>query len=390
MNDPADLGMATTRVPMPDGAGDLHVRFAGPEDATPVLLLHGFPETGFGWRHQVPALLEAGYRVLVPDQRGYGRSDRPAGMTRYHLDRLVDDAVAVGKALAPHRRPHVVGHDWGAAVAFALAQERPHRLRSLTICNGPPVQVLRAAPFHDPLQVMRSWYIFLFQLPWLPERLLSQGPGLRLLEETTDTAEELDVYRKAWSDPDAWRAALHWYRAALWGAPSPQGAIVAPTLILWGDDDPALGDRLVGPALGLARDARLMRLGPGFGHWTPHRARRQVTEALLDHLAVHGGPDPYLYRLSSRADWEQASNPWSGGPLDQTDGYLHLSTAAQVPGTRARFFADVEDTVVLRVDPDRLDPHGLRWERTPHGGPFPHLYRPLPHHAVVDVLSRDP
>lgn len=387
----ADLGLDVSRVPMADGAGTLHVRHGGPTDAAPVLLLHGFPETGFGWRHQVGPLRDAGYRVLVPDQRGYGRSDRPRGVSHYVVDRMVDDAIAVLDALGEGRAAHVVGHDWGGAVAWQLARTRPEAVRSLTVCNCPPADVLLRAPLFDPVQLLRSWYILFFQLPWLPERLLHRGAGLRLLQDALDDKDEAAVYREAWSDPDAWRAALDWYRAAMRRRARRPGPAHAPTLLLWGSGDEALGDSLAGPALGAARDGRLLRIaeadGRRVGHWTPSRGRRTVTPALLHHLATHGGADPFLYRIVTASAWEEAADPWPGGPLDLQDGFLHLSTAAQVPGTLARFFADVPDVRVLAVDPRKLDPETLRWEVGPDGGPFPHLYGPLPHEAVVEVRA---
>jgi len=382
-----DLGLQTTRVPMADGQGTLHVRVGGPEDAAPVLLLHGFPETGFGWRHQVPLLLEAGHRVIVPDQRGYGRSDRPRGIRHYRLDRMVDDAVAVLDAVAGSQAAHVVGHDWGGAVSWALAQHRPEVVRSLTVCNCPPVDVLLRAPLFDPAQLLRSWYILFFQLPWLPQRLLARGAGMGILRGTITSDAERAVYAAAWRDPDAWRAALDWYRASLRRPFRPKGPVLAPTLLLWGSDDEALGDALAGPALDRVQDGRLVRIGGDVGHWTPCRGRHVVNPELAHHLATHGGADPFLYRIVTEAAWEAAEDPWPGEALDLQDGFVHLSTAAQLPDTLQRFFADREDVRVLALDPRRLDPALLRWEVGPHGGPFPHHHGPLPHDAVVEVRT---
>lgn len=385
MTDPGDLDLDTVRVPLVGAAGSLHVRVAGPAGATPVLLLHGFPDTGFGWRHQVPALVAAGYRVLVPDQRGYGRSDAPPRVAPYRLDRLVADAIAVLDDQGGGLQAHVVGHDWGGAVAWALAQHHPARVRSLTVLNCPPVDVMLYAPLRDPRQILRSWYILFFQLPWLPERLIARGAGLRLLTATA-SPEELPVYAAAFPDAAAWRGPLSWYRAALRAPWRPRDPVLAPTLVLWGAGDEALGDGLAEASLGRVRDGRLVRLDGHVGHWSPTRARDRVTPALLDHLARHGGADPWLYRLVPVDVWQRAADPWPGEALDTRDGFVHLSTGAQVDGTRARFFPGRDDVLTLRVDPRQLDPQALVWEpaRDGAGGPFPHLRAPLPHAAVAD------
>ncbi len=386
----ADLGLTPHRVPMADGSGTLHVRVGGPEGGVPVVLLHGFPETGFAWRHQVPALLADGHRVFVPDQRGYGASDRPRGIGRYVLPHLVDDVIAMVDALGGGGGFHLVGHDWGGAVAWSVARLHPARVRTLTVCNCPPADVLRSAPLFDPAQLLRSWYIGFFQLPWLPERTLHRGAGLRILRGAVDTPEEKAVYKAAWADRDAWRAALDWYRATIQRGQVPRGPVHAPTLLLWGEGDEALGDALAGPSLGGVRNGRLVRVPGDVGHWTPSRGRAVVTPTLRHHLAQHGGSTPTLVRLVPRSVWEAASDPWPGEPMDRDDGYVHLSTPAQVPGTLARFFADRDDVLAVHVDPTRLDPDALRWETGPDGGPFPHLYAPLPHDAVVRVEPARP
>src|SRR5512138_809597 len=143
----------------------LHVVQAGPKNGIPVLLLHGFPEFWYGWRKQIPALAEAGCRVIVPDQRGYNLSDRPKGIRAYRVDELVADVVGLIDALE-YERVNVVGHDWGALVAWMLAIRHPERLHRLGIVNVPHPAVIRHFLRRDPEQMMRSWYAAFFQLPW--------------------------------------------------------------------------------------------------------------------------------------------------------------------------------------------------------------------------------
>lgn len=149
----------------------LHYAEAGPADGPPVVLLHGFPEFWAGWRDQIPALAAAGFRVIAPDQRGYNLSDKPQGVAAYDLDRLVEDVVA----LADHfdiAKLKLVGHDWGASVAWWLATTRPERLERLAIINAPHPAIWRKAMRDDPVQNKKSWYVQMFRLPWLPEAMM--------------------------------------------------------------------------------------------------------------------------------------------------------------------------------------------------------------------------
>ena len=146
----------------------LHVVQAGPNSGTPVVLLHGFPEHWYGFRKQIPAFVRAGCRVIVPDQRGYNLSDKPGGVKAYNLRELVNDVIGLIDALK-YDKVNLVGHDWGAAVAWMLALWHPERVHRLGILNVPHPLVMRRFLSHDFEQIRRSWYIFFFQLPWLPE-----------------------------------------------------------------------------------------------------------------------------------------------------------------------------------------------------------------------------
>ena len=191
------------------GAVTLHVVEAGPADGPAVILLHGFPEFWFGWRHQIGALAAAGHRVVVPDQRGYATSDKPEGIDAYRGVRLAGDVVGLADALGIDRF-RLVGHDWGGVVAWATAALHPGRVERLAVLNAPHPDTWGLYALTHPTQALRSAYVGLFQLPRLPEALLSAGRhrALRrsLLESSrpgTFTEADLDRYVEAWSKPGA-------------------------------------------------------------------------------------------------------------------------------------------------------------------------------------------
>jgi pimeloyl-ACP methyl ester carboxylesterase/uncharacterized protein (DUF952 family) len=372
------------------GEVTLHVVEAGPVNGSPVLLLHGFPDFWYGWRHQLPALARAGYRVIAPDQRGYAGSDRPAGVAAYALPRLLADALHLLDALGEPGAVHVVGHDWGGAIAWALATGHPERVRSLTVINCPHPKVLRRALTSDPAQAARSWYMGLFQLPWLPERLLSGGRAAAALVETsapgTFTPADLALYQEhVFATPEHLRGPVSWYRAARYGG-FPKGQVQAPTRLLWGTADQHLGASLIEPTLARCGDGHAVLL-EGVSHWGAVEAPELVNRHLADWLLDHGGPDRAVYKLVPRAAWEAVGDAWEGSADDRRDGFLHLSSAHQVEGTLTRHFAGQDDLLRLTVDPARLPPHALRFEPSRAGMRFPHLYGPLPRAAVTAVTA---
>ncbi len=151
----------------------LHVQTDGPENGTSVVLLHGFPEFWYGWRRQIPALVEAGFRVIVPDQRGYNLSDKPKGVAAYDVDVLARDVIG----LLDHfgiQKARLVGHDWGAVVAWTVALQHPDRLEKLAILNVPHPDVMTRFVLGNPAQRKKSWYVFFFQLPFV-EWILSRN-----------------------------------------------------------------------------------------------------------------------------------------------------------------------------------------------------------------------
>jgi len=270
---------------------NLQVVMAGPKDGPLIILLHGFPEFWYGWRKQMPALADAGYHVWAPDQRGYNRSDKPAGVDAYTIDTLAADVMGLIEA-SGRAQVYLVGHDWGAAVAWWVAGKYPERVKKLAILNVPHPAVMRRAVIEDAEQRKRSWYIFFFQLPWLPEQSLRQDNFTNMIRALkgasrrgTFTADDLAAYRQAWSRPGALTAMLNWYRAAVrnQGQGVALGRITVPTLMIWGAQDIALGRTLAQPSIDLCDDGRLVFLEEA-SHWVQHEEPETVNRLLLEFL----------------------------------------------------------------------------------------------------------
>ncbi len=274
----------------------LHVQAAGPEDGPLVLLLHGFPEYWAGFASQIEPLAEAGFRVIAPDQRGYNLSDKPRGVAAYRISELARDITGLIEAFG-REKAFLAGHDWGAAVAWHVATHDPQRVERLAILNVPhPAAMARGLSSFTP-QLLRSWYIYFFQIPALPEFLLRRRHFLAMRRMLRGSAHpglfpdaELRRYIEAWSQPGALTAMLNWYRAAFRSVLSPgrQGyfqesrlRVHMPTLILWGEDDVALIPELASWSLEWCDQGRLVRF-PGVSHWIQHEKAGQVNEILLD------------------------------------------------------------------------------------------------------------
>ena len=271
---------------------ELHVVAAGDPADPLVVLLHGFPDFWYGWRHQIPALAEAGYRVVVPDQRGYNLSEKPDGLDAYRLSTLSGDVAAL-VAAEGRERAHVVGHDWGAAVAWDLALRHPDRLDRLGIINVPHPTVMRRTLRSNPRQMVRSWYMLLFQLPRLPEWALGRNGATGVadvLEQSSHpdafTDEDIARYRRAFQHEGAVRGAVNWYRAlARRRDDPPRTDVGAPTLVLWGDQDDALLPEMADESLEYCEQGRLERF-PAASHWVKDERPAAVTESLVDHLGA--------------------------------------------------------------------------------------------------------
>jgi pimeloyl-ACP methyl ester carboxylesterase len=266
----------------------LHVAEAGPEDGPLVILLHGFPEFWYGWRKQIPALAGAGLRVMAPDQRGYNLSDRPRGAAAYNLDELAADVIGLMEAVG-RERAAVVGHDFGGAVAWWLANTHPERVERLAILNVPHHTAFRRQLRDNPNQRRKSRYMAFFQLPVLSETTMRLG-GIRLFKLTSRrgafTAEDLARYREAWAQPGAWTAMLNWYRAVFRHRPTTRPAsrrITVPTLVIWGLHDPVFVRALAQQSVDMCDDGRLIRLDDA-GHWVQHEEPERVNAALIAFL----------------------------------------------------------------------------------------------------------
>ena len=271
---------------------------AGPADGRLVLLLHGFPQSSFEWRHQMAALAAGGHRAVAFDQRGYSPGARPAGVEAYRMEHLVSDVLAVADELGAHQ-VDLVGHDWGGAVAWLVASRYPQRLRTLTAVSMPhPAAFAAALAGGDDEQVKKSSYIEVLRQEGAAEAaLLADGSaGLRGLFAATGhpDPESTGPYVRLLEEPGALTAALNWYRAVSaddavtqFGAGGPRAVVEVPTLYVWGDADVALGRTAAeGSAAHVEGPYRFEAL-PGVGHWIPEEAPDQLNRLLLEHLAAH-------------------------------------------------------------------------------------------------------
>ncbi len=267
----------------------MHVAEAG--EGVPVLFLHGFPEFWYSWRHQLEHF-RTRYRVLAPDLRGYGETERRGP---YDVATLVGDVIALLDALGIDR-VHLVGHDWGGALAWTVAIRAPERLRTLAVLNCPHPSLFRRRLWR-PRQLLRSWYIFFFQLPWLPERILALDDYRRLarmiIRDTrpgTFTREDVIAYLETWRRGGL-GGGINWYRAAArrgFGIPEPPPLIQVPTLLIWGEKDLALGKELTYGTDELVKDLRVEYL-PNVSHWVQQEAPETVNQLLEAHFSGAAG-----------------------------------------------------------------------------------------------------
>jgi len=270
----------------------LHCIEAGPKEGPLVILLHGFPEFWWGWRHHIEPLAEAGFRVLVPDQRGYNLSDRPEGRGAYDLDTLAKDVIGLSDALG-YDRCSLVGHDWGGLVAWWTASLYPGRIERLAVLNAPHPAIAGSYLRRHPSQMLRSSYIGFFQVPFLPEAMLSAG-RYRALKRTllrtsragTFSEQDLAEYEKAWARKGALTAMVNWYRALLLRPRSRSaGRLSMPVLALWGMRDQFLEYGLCEESLALC-DHPEVKPFEGASHWLHLEEADRVNDALLGFLQV--------------------------------------------------------------------------------------------------------
>jgi pimeloyl-ACP methyl ester carboxylesterase len=261
---------------------------AGRPGAPLVLLLHGFPQTRYSWRAQLPALAAAGYRAVAPDQRGVAPTARPEGVEAYAIEELAADALAMADALDAERF-HLVGHDWGGQLAWWIAAHRPERVRTLCVLSRPHPAAFARAMREDPGQPGRSRHHRTFQERDAADRLLADGARRlrRALEAQGVPPDDASAYLASFGRRPALDAALNWYRAASRsGGLAPElPSVRVPTLYLWGDADATVG-RAAAEATGAFVDAPYhFEVIPGAGHFLTDQAAEHVTRALLAQLA---------------------------------------------------------------------------------------------------------
>lgn len=281
--------------------GEVRLHYVEAGEGPLVVLLHGFPEFWFSWRLQIPALAAAGFRVVAPDMRGYNLSSRPRGVAAYSMDRLSADVRDLIRERGSDTA-FVAGHDWGAAVAWAAAMNHPEAIERLAILNAPhPRRFLQAV--RRPRQMVKSWYMFFFQVPWLPERLVSAA-GWRFFRYGFEhdarpgafTAADIDRYLEAWSQPGAATATINYYRGMFRRSPRRAEArmrpVSAPTLVIWGERDRYLDAELAEPdAADVPNLERVVRL-PDASHWVQHDEPARVNQLLVEFFgaAAAGAP----------------------------------------------------------------------------------------------------
>jgi len=274
---------------IPTNGIKLHTALVGPTDGEPVILLHGFPEAWFGWENQIEPLANAGFRVIVPDQRGYNLSDKPAGVENYSTRSLIKDILGLAKTLGMENF-HLAGHDWGAIVAWSLAMTVPRRINRLAIANVPHPSVFTSYLRSHPSQMIKSWYAMFFQLPGLPERFVKAANWKFLISAMPDYWDEnqYNRYRVAWEQPGAITAMINWYRASFGGSSSMAVSksikkINPKTLIIWGKKDPHLSHQMAQMSLEYCQDGKLVYFEDAT-HWVQHDKPEVVSQLLIDHF----------------------------------------------------------------------------------------------------------
>ena len=278
--------------PVELAVGDLvfEVRAEGPAEGELVLLLHGFPQTSFSWRHQLGALAAAGYRAVAPDQRGYSPGARPADVGEYRVDRLVGDVLACAEELGVERF-HLVGHDWGGAVAWQVAGRHPERLRTVTSVSTPHPRAFRRS-IQDGEQRDKSSYILFFRSPEAePFFLDNDAAGLRALYSASGLAEDaVEEYVRVLTQPGAMAGALNWYRAADLGLVEGLGPVTTPTMYVWSTYDPALGREAAEATAAQVEGPYRFEVLEGVSHWIPEAAPDALNALLLEHLGGASNP----------------------------------------------------------------------------------------------------
>ena len=284
---PVDLDDPRLRHGLLEAEEHVHLHYVELGEGPLVVLLHGFPEFWYAWRNQIDALAAAGFRVVAPDQRGYNLSSKPESVAAYGSARLVADVAALIRHCG-EESAFVVGHDWGAGVAWSFSMEHPEMVRRLVVLNGPHPERLLHALRTSVVQWIRSWYMFFFQLPALPEAVARLDGYAMLLEPLREeptrqgafSREDLAHYVEAFSQPGALTAMIHWYRAIFRGKSVKMRRTEAEVLVVWGENDPHLDRDIATPSRELVPHARVVFV-PGATHWVQHDAPEIVNDELI-------------------------------------------------------------------------------------------------------------
>lgn len=270
-------------------ANGIHIHYVTAGEGPLVILLHGFPQFWYAWRHQIPAIAKH-FKVVAPDLRGYNETERPGKIEDYRLDIVAKDVSELIRSLG-YQKAAVIGHDWGGAVAWKLAYQEPQILDRLAILNSPHPTLFKRTLKSNLRQMLKSWYIFFFQVPWLPERLFSMHPKetiksiLRANCKETFSKEDIQEYVKPLMRPGAFKAALNYYRASFrQSADRSTAKIAAPTLVIWGDGDKALGKVLTEGLEPLFSGPFQMQHLAGCSHWVQEEMPDKVNQLLLEFL----------------------------------------------------------------------------------------------------------
>jgi pimeloyl-ACP methyl ester carboxylesterase len=264
----------------------LHVVQAGPSSGPLVILLHGFPEYWYSWSRYIQPLADAGYRVWVPDQRGYNLSSTPQDVGAYTLDKLSQDITGL-LAIAGRDRVRLVGHDWGGTVAWWLAMRTPERVERAVIINAVHPVVWMQSLRRSPEQFFRGWYLRFFQLPRLPETALRRNNWAALARVLTGSSqpgtfseEDLSLYRAAWSRPGVITGMLNWYRSILRQRMEDTHArIQVPVELIWGARDVAAGVELARQSVAYCDQGHLELIEDGT-HWVQQEQPERVLQMI--------------------------------------------------------------------------------------------------------------
>jgi pimeloyl-ACP methyl ester carboxylesterase len=265
-------------------AGAFDAIAAGPADGRPVLLLHGFPQAAVSWEHQVAVLGGQGYRAVAPDQRGYSPGVRPETVAEYGMSELVGDVLAIAGELG-WGRFDLVGHDWGAAVAWWTAWDHPDRLRTLTAVSMPHPGALAEALRTDPDQQLRSQYLQDWRARGTERQMLADNAeALRRMFEWKVPPSRVDEYVQRMSEPGALTAALNWHRASRAGGKI--GKVEVPALYVWSTEDVAFGSTAALDTENWVAGAYSFQMLEDVSHWVPEEAPETLASLLVEHLSA--------------------------------------------------------------------------------------------------------